>query len=729
MSLFQELKRRNVFKVAAAYIIVGWLLLQVSDTLVPALHLPEWFHSGVAFILIIGFPIALILAWAFELTPEGLKKESEVDRSASITGKAGRHLNLVIIAVLAIATAYLASKLWLGEDPDRSEPSATPERSIAVLPFEYRSADEEDAEFYAAGMHDELLTMLSKISDLKVISRTSVERLDPGLSVPEIGALLNVATVLEGQVQRAGDRLRINMQLIDALKEDHLWATTYDRELSAENVFEVQSDIARTVADALHAELSSSDETLLREVPTRNTEALNLYLRGLQLHEMGSFESYEQAELNFRQATQRDPEYVQAWIAIADNASSMLDTGQISMETYLATAGPVIEKALELDDQLPEAQVQKAFFLWRSGDFTASEESLKYALSLKPGYAPTLALYGKYLRWTNRPREAIPLLEKVLRDDPLSTEILFDLAKSEMHAGNPENAIKYSEKMRQIDPDSVHGYVIAMQAYMWMGRYDLAWPYFAMNVALDPGDYETWGHIAMYWQHLGDPELSDLYMEHAIDLGPKSPAVLKCKVSVLTDREQFDEALTISSQALEAGLDDRWFSNSIFLRTLRDNAIRTRNFASARQWYLKVHPELFENPPDINGNNILAGADLVLLLQQSGELEQADELIRMAMAWYNETQPATSHGFLTSIVDVSLLALKGDREAALNNLQQAVEQGWKFDWPWHWANKNLDSIRDDPLFAELEMRMNMETAEQLAAIRALPEDKRVRLNP
>jgi len=176
LSLFTELKRRNVFRVAAAYIIVGWLLLQVSDTLVPALHLPEVFNSAVAFILIIGFPIAVILAWAYEITPEGLKKEIEVDRSQSITDRTGRKLDFAIITVLAIAIVYLAGKLWFGEDPVQPGAIAAPGRSIAVLPFENRSADEEDAEFFAAGVHDELLTLLSKISDLKVISRTSARR-------------------------------------------------------------------------------------------------------------------------------------------------------------------------------------------------------------------------------------------------------------------------------------------------------------------------------------------------------------------------------------------------------------------------------------------------------------------------------------------------------------------------------------------------------------------------
>jgi len=215
LSLFAELQRRNVFKVAAVYIVAAWLLLQVSDTLVPALHLPEWFHSGVAFLLIIGFPVAVIFAWAFELTPDGLKKEKEVDRSQSIAHETGRKLNFTIITALVVAVIFLAGKIWFADDSAPRDMAPAVEKSIAVLPFENRSADAENAEFFAAGVHDELLTLLSKLGDLKVISRTSVERLEKDLSIPEIGALLGVSTVLEGQVQRAGDRLRINVQLIN----------------------------------------------------------------------------------------------------------------------------------------------------------------------------------------------------------------------------------------------------------------------------------------------------------------------------------------------------------------------------------------------------------------------------------------------------------------------------------------------------------------------------------
>jgi TolB-like protein/Tfp pilus assembly protein PilF len=725
LSLFSELKRRNVIRVAAAYIIVSWLLLQVSDTLVPALHLPEWFNSGVAFVLIIGFPIALILAWAFELTPEGLKKEIEVDRSQSITAKTGRKLDFAIIAVLVVAIVYLAGKLWFDKDLDQpppiAAPTATPDRSIAILPFENRSADEENAEFFTAGMHDELLTLLSKIGDLKVISRTSVEHIDPGLSIPEIGTLLSVATVLKGQVQRAGNRLRINMQLIDAEMEDHIWAATYDRELTAENVFDVQSEIARAIADEMHAELSSSDETLLSSVPTHSTEALNRYLLGRQLLNQGSFEAFRQAERNFMEATVLDPEYVRAWIAIADNSSHMLQTGLIGEDEYLATAGPVVDRALELDDRAPEVYAQKGIFHWRSGDLAAAEAAFRHALDLKPGHSETLATYGTYLRITGRPQEAIPLLEQALRDDPLSTDILFNLGKAEMYAGNPQKNVQYSEKIRQIDPSSVYGYTSALQAYLWLGRYDLMWPWFVKYFPVDPEDFEMWAHLGYYSHMIGASEWADRYLNHAIELGPNEPAVLKCHALTLVQQGRFDEALVIARKALEAGLDDRWFSNQAFLRLVRDVALQTGDYESARRWYLKVHPELFEDPPSITVDNIYAAADLALLLQETGETELADSLTHAALAWYRRTQPATMHGYLTTIVDVSLLALSGDGEAALDTLREAVDQGWKYDWQWHMSNKNLDSIRSESGFQELEAWLERETADQLEAVRALPD--------
>jgi tetratricopeptide (TPR) repeat protein len=247
------------------------------------------------------------------------------------------------------------------------------------------------------------------------------------------------------------------------------------------------------------------------------------------------------------------------------------------------------------------------------------------------------------------------------------------------------------------------------------------WPWFVKFFPLDPDDFEMWSHLGHYSHMLGAADWGDAYLERALELGPDEPAVLKCKAYTLVQQDRFPEALAIAQRALEADLDDRWFSNQAFLRLVRDNALQTRDYESARRWYLDVHPGLFENPPVITVDNIYAAADLSLLMQQTGEADRAELLIQAGLAWYRETQPATMHGYLTTIVDVSLLALSGDDKAALDTLGEAVEHGWKYDWPWHLGNPNLDSIRDTPRFAELEARLERETAEQLAAIRALPD--------
>ena len=225
-SFIQELKRRNVFRVAAIYVIVSWLLMQIGDVMFPALRLPEWTTTMLVAFLLLGFPIAVILAWAYEVTPAGVKRTKDVEPGESITHTTGRKIDFIIIAVLAVAVVFLIAKVWFEDDTAPPGIASISDKSIAVLPFANISAAEENAEFFAAGVHDELLTLLSRLGGIKVISRTSVENLDDGLSIPEIGALLGIATVLEGQVQRAGNRLRIHVQLIDALKEDHLWATT-----------------------------------------------------------------------------------------------------------------------------------------------------------------------------------------------------------------------------------------------------------------------------------------------------------------------------------------------------------------------------------------------------------------------------------------------------------------------------------------------------------------------
>ena len=720
MSFFSELKRRNVFRVGVAYVVLSWLVLQIADVMLGNMPAPAWVFRVLLFFLAVGFPFALIFAWAFELTPEGIKRESEIDRGRSITTRTGRKLDFLIIGVLGLALAYF---VWESRfDSARVSPAelSVLEKSIAILPFENRSADAEDSEFFSAGMHDELLTLLSRLGDLKVISRTSVERLDPKLSLPEIATLLGVATVLEGQVQRAGNRLRINVQLIDAQREDHLWATTYDRELTAGNVFDVQSDIARAIADALHAQLSPTEEILLDAVPTKNTEALNHYLLGKQQASRSSFESLRLANDYFTQATRLDPDYAQAWTAIADALNQMLDTGMIDVAEFVTSARPAISRALELDDRLPEAHALLASLKFRTGDIAGAETSFNTALELDPGDPNSLGLYGKYLRMTGRPGAAIPLLERALENNPLSVEILFELGKSEMYLGNPEQNVQYAERILKIDPANAMGNFAMLQAYLWEGRFDLTWPWFIKSFSTDPEDFENWSHLGWYAEMLGNPLWADRYMDRALQLGPEEPAVLKCLAQLLMHRGNTAEATVIAHRALEEGLDDRWSSNHVFLRLVRDEALETGNFEKAIAWYRTLHPELFRDSPKITVDNVNSAADLALLMRVAGDPETTEALIKAGLTWYEETQPPGVHGYLLNIVDIELLALNGEIDAALDALQIAVNDGWNFNWTFSLDNENLASLRDQVEFQAIGAHLESEMAIQLEAITRLP---------
>src|SRR5438034_2517192 len=272
---FGELKRRNVYKVAIAYAVVAWLLIQIATQVFPFFEIPNWVVRLVVLLLVIGFPVALILAWAFEITPEGIKRAEDVDLNQSITRRTGRKLDFLIIAVLLLVIAVFAYQRF---GPGQKVAVATPEKSIAVLPFENRSEEKANA-FFADGVQDEILTDLARVADLKVISRTSVVNYRSGIArnLREIGEQLGVAHVLEGSVQRAGNRVRVNAQLVEARTDRHLWAQTYDRDLA--DVFAIQSEIATAIADQLQAKLSPREENAIRRSPTSDISAFDLYTR------------------------------------------------------------------------------------------------------------------------------------------------------------------------------------------------------------------------------------------------------------------------------------------------------------------------------------------------------------------------------------------------------------------------------------------------------------------
>src|SRR5712691_8789801 len=312
---FTELKRRNVYKVAVAYAVVAWLLIQVATQVFPFFEIPNWTVRFVVLLIIIGFPIALVIAWAFELTPEGLKR-TEVADAAPAT----RSRNHAWIYVVLIAGALSAGLFFLGRFTVSTKQSVSAEvssKSIAVLPFDNLSRDPDNA-YFASGIQDEIITRLAKIADLKVISRTSTQQYQskPG-NLSEIAKQLGVANILEGSVQKAADQVRVNVQLIQVASDSHLWADTYDRKLV--DIFGVESEIAKTIAEALQAKLTGGEQRALAVKPTNNSEAYDAYLRGLALEARTTFrpDDLEKAVGFYERAVQLDPAFALAWARLS----------------------------------------------------------------------------------------------------------------------------------------------------------------------------------------------------------------------------------------------------------------------------------------------------------------------------------------------------------------------------------------------------------------------------
>ena len=469
-----ELKRRNVVRVAFVYGIVAWLLLQIVDIVVPLLELPDWVGKFFLLLIAIGLPLALIFAWAFEMTPDGLKLEKHVDRSQSVTVETGRKLDFMIIAVLLFAVALFALDkfVWVDEQAPElviaAEGAAVADpvsrQSVAVLPFANRSANEDDL-YFVQGMHDDVLTHLARIGSLKVISRTSVmEYRDTTKNMRTIGKELGVATILEGGVQRAGDRVRINMQLIDAVTDEHLWADTYDRQLTTANIFAIQSEIASAIAAALHATLSPTEQQALASIPTENLRAYDFFQRGRAIQRNAGVTAQERRLQLFEQAVSLDPGFALAHVALA---SAYMDRywfyGRDKSDLTLARTA--IDKGFELSPGMPEAHIARSDYYYHGFlDYDRALEQLDIAIPMVPGNAEAYAIRSFILRRRGNFDDSIPDLERAIDLDPRNALWPFELGNTYGHVGRWDRAVSYYDRAIQLSPNDPYARLIRAYA-------------------------------------------------------------------------------------------------------------------------------------------------------------------------------------------------------------------------------------------------------------------------
>jgi TolB-like protein/Tfp pilus assembly protein PilF len=470
-NFFAELQRRNVYKVAVAYGVVSWLLIQIATQVFPIFEIPNWATRMVVFLLLLGFPVALVLAWAYELTPEGLQRTDEIDPRKSINRRTGRKLDFIIIGVLLAVIAVLVFQHYRPAKP--LSVAGVPEKSIAVLPFENRSEEKANA-YFADGIQDEILTRLSKIADLKVISRTSTQHYkSTPENLPDIAKELGVAHILEGSVQKSGDAVRVNVQLIKAANDSHIWADTFDLKLT--DVFSVESEVAKAIADQLRAKLTGQEEEVIAAKPTDNSDAYDAYLRGLAYTlKAGGVTPANSlgAQKYLREAVRLDPKFALGWALLSLVESRGYITAALQPTVALGDeARQAAETALTLQPNLGEALYAKGYYYYACPkDYDTAVRYFEQARQLLPnGRIPESLAYVARRRGEWDRSESY--FNEAERLDPRNVNLLRQHAASHIALRRFPEALRKLDQVLNITPDDVE--TLAQKACIAQAQGDL----------------------------------------------------------------------------------------------------------------------------------------------------------------------------------------------------------------------------------------------------------------
>ncbi|MGI9223730.1 MAG: tetratricopeptide repeat protein [Woeseiaceae bacterium] len=700
-SFLSELKRRNVLRVAAAYAVVAWIIIEAGSVLLPTFGASESAFQIYVVVVLVGFLASLVLAWVFEVTPEGVKLERNVDRAASITPKTGRKLDFGIIGLLVVALGISVTLNVTGMREAPVEPLTVVDRSsIAVLPFESRSTDPEN-QLFADGIHDDVLTRLANVGALKVISRTSVmEYRDTTKNLTEIGEELGVGTVLEGAVQRVGDSVRINAQLIDASTDEHIWAKSYDRQLSTANLFRIQSEISKEIARALQMTLTDAEQLRLAKVPTDNLAAYNFYTQGRDNLYKRRLETLQEAREQFEQAIALDPDYAEAYVGLADSVLLILNNHQaIAIDEAFDIAELSLDRAVTLNPDLADAHASLGLLkneMWEETRSIASMEEAEAhfmtALELNPNHASAYMWFASMRATQRRFDEAIDLYHDSLRVDPLGKIPYANLPGTYAQLGQNDTALDLYVKAVEIHSDWPTAYQNLSMHLHGLGRLDeaVAWGMRSRELSTDP---------------LGGAQIAFPYIEFG-----EFDKVLGAFSGVTPGHPMYayglgmEKALQLdfigAAETTENAMDAE-NPRQFVLNMIAGFSMLGGDFEKAHKYAELANPEFAADAdPVVKANNVANLVRYAFILQNLGEGQRADKLLDAALTVVR-TLPRmglTGHG----IRDVQILALQRRNFEALAAFREAIDDGFRGTvisngWPLS-IDPYLDSIRGEPEF-------------------------------
>ena len=735
MSFFRELKRRNVFRVGIAYAVVAWALLQIFDVLDEILELPPWGGKLILAMLIIGFFMALFFAWAFELTPEGVKRESEIDRSQSVTAQTGRKLNVTILVLMAVAIAYLLfDKFYLAprlaewqvaavaEAPraapvEGQTPGGRERVSIAVLPFDNRSDRPED-QFFTDGIHDDLLTSIARIGALKVISRTSVmEYRGTTKKIREIAAELGVGNILEGAIQRSGQQVRVNVQLIDAQSDEHLWAETYDRELTAENLFAIQSEISTRVAEALQATLSPAEKQRINRMPTANLDAYDAYLRGRQLMATRVTANLKRSVEEFLRAVELDPQFALAWVGLADSISLTVVYTDAPEADTIAQREDAVARALELDPRLGEAYASLAEIHGYHDRFEDMEQAFRRAIELSPNYATAYQWYSKSLLHDPlRSRERLDLMLKAAELDPRSMVIGASLASVYFAQGLFSRGEQQALKVIELYPDFPNGHHLLVDHYFWdTGEFAKALEHAQALARIDPGDFDALRHQIEIYMQVGDFAAADAVQERIANLDPDMYYAAWADFVRALLQANGPAIRETGNWMAQRSVPGEWP-----IPVIARGMLVAGDVNRARELFQQLHPGLLNTD---SWNRMIqddssTSCILSWVLLNTGEPDLGQALLERATEYLEDTLPAAIEHADRYSPDLCYL-VAGDTGKALASLETQLAHGHFESWQFDHRLPMYTLIADEPRYRAMLAERDRRVAGQRELIEAM----------
>jgi len=697
MGLVSELRRRNVLRMAVLYALAAWVIMQVAEVVIDLANLPEWIGPTILGLLAIGFPIALIFSWFYEVTPEGISLEKDVDPAESITHVTGRRLEFIVISLLCAGLILFAyDKWWIGP---------APEKSIAVLPFQNMSGDPEQ-EYFSDGLSDTLIHVLAQVSDLKVTAKTSSFYFKgKNIDVGEIARQLKVGTILEGSVQKAGDRVRVIAQLVNAREGTHLWSKSFDRDLK--DIFAVQDEIAQEVVQALKVTLLDAEEERLAQRYQPTLEAYEQLILGR--YEMGkrTATSLTAAEQHFKRAIELNPDYALPYVHLADTYGLQIFYGSLVIEESLQRRQPLVEKALELDPLSGEAHTAKAalysFQQLKTGkDHYDGEEDILKAIELNPNYAAAHHWYSNLLRDEGRFEEALAQIRLAAELDPMSPIIQTALAARTWNAGRTEEALTLIRRNIERTPEFPNNYKLMAGFQSQLGHLGEAQRWIQEARRRNPEDAYTWWSECIGFINLDNPLAAE---ECTKQLGAAHPekSISRGSRWVL---HMYRGELNATIAMLES-LSERWPGFRFFDRWLADLIAGQGEVERARRLMADTFPEFLEDGLELAATDLNAALVFAAILDANGETQRRDVLLLTL-----EERIATMHrtravGYGT--LDVYIHAMRGDRDQAIAGLREAINVGWRVARPFPLENCwwmlrqdwKLANLHQDPEFIAL----------------------------